>query len=164
MFPAETQAKLQGLNQKDEFCVEITVCVYREMVRAEEGKDRTAGVGIKGQVAELGCQQGEGQVEWEVDWRGEIQRRPRPGSRWEREEGSGQNKAWGQAGQGRAGWLGLALCISACSAPTPLKLSKHRPGAPRGPPSSSPEKGWRPQRTLVCSLTAPGAPFPLRVC
>ena len=55
MFPAETQAKLQGLNRKDEFCVEITVCVYREMVRAEEGKDRTAGVGIKGQVAELGC-------------------------------------------------------------------------------------------------------------
>jgi len=44
VFPAETQAKLQGLNQKDEFCVEITVCVYREMVRAEEGKDRTAGV------------------------------------------------------------------------------------------------------------------------
>ena len=70
----------------------------------------------------------------------------------------------GQAGQGRAGWLGLALCISDCSAPTPLKLSKHRPGAPRGPPSSSPEKGWRPQRALICSLTAPGAPFPLRVC
>ena len=60
MFPAETQAKLQGLNRKDEFCVEITVCVYREMVRAEEGKDRTAGVGIKGQVAELGCEQGRG--------------------------------------------------------------------------------------------------------
>ena len=51
----------------------------------------------------------------------------------------------GRAGRGRAGWLGLALCISTCSAPVPLKLSKHKPGAPGGPPSSSPGKGWRPQ-------------------
>ena len=29
--------------------------MYREMVRTR--KDRTAGVGIKGQVAELGCEQ-----------------------------------------------------------------------------------------------------------
>lgn len=45
----------------------------------------------------------------------------------------------------RLAWPGLALCISAFSAPAPLKLSKYWPGAQGRLPRNDPGKGCPPQ-------------------